>query len=303
MKHRLLFSSLVCSGLSIGFVQNVTAAENSTQNQDTFRLRDAVSTLVLESDKAKGASLSFSNNHLMSDGSAWNSKGALGCLVDISNADASAKTLMIPAVSWNVSKAASSEGKDVEELKLNYLISRKLATGGSSSGFWRIGINPYYLTDFSFEDQIYGAEASAEFVGKPFGGSIYVGDFMNVRAAKPEEKVVQYQLRFVPRINYSVTGKGGVHTARVEGDDWFCAGGLTSLGLRFSRDIPVELGVSYEYMEVLSGKATNVHLFSPSGKWLFDNRNVALTLTYSKGKTIDTAQKVDLLTLALELKH
>ncbi|NTU53195.1 MAG: hypothetical protein HGA97_05740 [Chlorobiaceae bacterium] len=261
----------------------------------------------MESDKAKGATVSFSQNRLQENGTTWNTKGAFGYRIAIARLSpepgGSAKTVMIPAVTWNVSKLAGYAGNDIEELKFNLSLSTKVSPACQHSCLWVIGMSPYYLTDFSFEDEIYGIAASAEYIGKPFGSALYLGGFTNIKPARPGEGV-QYQLKLVPKLDYSVTGKGGIHTSRVPGDDWFCMGGSTSLDFRFSTEVPLQFGVTCEYMGVLSGKASNVHLFTPSGMlWLDHDKNIALKFSYSKGKTLQTARKVDLLTLGVELKH
>jgi hypothetical protein len=205
---------------------------------------------------------------------------------------------MTPAVSWNVSTTAGSSN-NVEELEYNLPATFVISPGSTKSALWYLTARPFYLTDFSFADEIYGAEASAEFTGYVLGSSLYLGSFMDI-----PNTGLQYQLRIVPKFDYSVTKKGGIHTTREPGDDWFRAGGLTSLDISFSKDLPFVLGVSYEYKGVISGNGSNVHLFTTSGTWwLENNKNLALKFNYSKGQSIETAQKVDLITLGLELKN
>lgn len=279
----------------------VAGKANETEG---FRLRDNVANLNVELSSAKGASLSFSRNRLKEDGSTWTTSGAAGYRMTIdrsglSGEGTSSKTVLIPAISWSVSKAAGSAIGDVEELAFSLPLNYIISPGHERSSLWVLGLRPYYTTDFSFEDQIYGAEVSAEYTGYVPGSSIYLGGLVTIPGTG-----MQYQLRFVPKIDYSVTGKGGVHTTRESGDDWFCAGGLASFDLYVSSTLPLALGVSYEFRSVLSGRNSNIHLLRPSGTlWLDRLKNVALNLSYSKGKTIQTAQDIDLMTLGFEWKY
>ena len=267
-------------------------ASSSTGNG--FCLRDNVSNISVKPNDAKGATLSFSQDRIKNNGNTWNSTGVLGYRVDINPYT----SWLIPAVSWNVSRTAGSPDKNVEELEFSLPVTLKQPLYTNDPALLSLTARPYYLTDFSFADEIYGVEASAEFIGRLFGPQgLYLGGYYNPNQNEP----IQYQLRAVPKIDYSVTQKGGDHTVRQPGDDWFRAGGMTSLDILFNNIF--EVSVSYEYRGVVSGNGLNVHLFTSSGKyWLDPNKNVAIKLGYSKGQSLETAQNVDLLTLSFEWK-
>jgi len=279
----------------------VAGKESDTEG---FRVRDNVASLNVELANTKGATLSFSRNRLKENGTSWNTAGAVGYRTTIdrtvsSSDGGSSKTVIIPAISWMVSKAGGAPAVDVEELSFSLPLYLIVNPGYDRSSLWMLGLRPYCTTDFSFSDRIYGAEASAEFTGYVPGTSLYLGGYVTIPGTR-----TQYQLRFVPKIDYSVTGEGGIHTTRHPGDDWLTIGGLTSFDVLVSPHLPLALGVTYEFRSVLDGKGSNVHLFSPMGiLWLDNLRNVALTLGYSKGKTLQTAQDIDLMMLGFQWKY
>ncbi len=274
-----------------------------------FQLRSSVNELGYQEGRSrdrvlagvKGATISFSDNRLKSNGVAWSSQGALG--YSVGQISRFPEAVVIPAVRWSVNRsgAGSVNGTtDIEELEFTVPVSCYLYTGsgGSGTSLWVMKLRPWYLTDFSFDDELYGGEISSEYVGNLFGSPLVLGGFQQLSGT------LSYQLRLVPKLAYSVTSRGGEHTARKPGDDWLNAGGLASFDLSLSPQVPFAAGVSYEFLQGLAGKATDVHLFGVSGTlWLDTNRRTALKLSYQQGKSLVTAAKVDLVTLGMEIRQ
>jgi hypothetical protein len=168
-----------------------------------------------------------------------------------------------------------------------------------SSALWVFQAKPYFQTDFSFQDEIYGASASAEFVGGVFGSQLYIGGFQNLGPSG-----LQYQLRVIPKLDYSVTERGGPYTDRKPGDDWFRLGGTFSLDLRLGGESfnPLDFGVSYSLLQTVSGSGGYSGLFKTHVTW-WVSENIGPSLEYTKGETPVADKPIDLLALTLELKY
>jgi hypothetical protein len=105
-------------------------------------------------------------------------------------------------------------------------------------------------------------------------------------------------------MDYSVTERGGIHTTRKEGDDWFRAGGLGSFDLRLGLKTfqSLDAGVSYELLQAVSGSGGHSYLFKTHCTlWLVENAGA--TVEYSKGDTPVSDKAIDLLTFGLEFKY
>jgi hypothetical protein len=158
---------------------------------------------------------------------------------------------------------------------------------------------PYFNTDFSFRHEIYGLEASTEFVGSLFGSRVVVlGGFQNIGNSG-----IQYQLRVLPKLDYSVTEQTGIHTSRKDDDDWVRVGGLASFDIRLGAAsyTPLDFGVSYQLLQSLSGTGGYSSLFKAHATWWL-SENIGLMLEYAEGETPVADKDVDLTTLGVQLK-
>jgi hypothetical protein len=258
---------------------------------NAYRLRGSFADLGLsDMTKAKGATLGYASNRLPNGKNSWNSEGAFGYAVPIVHGE------FIPAFAWKVNKVEGvAAAQNCEDLNISLPLISK-----SDDRRVIAQLKPYFQTDFAFAYKIFGSEASVEYVGKIPGtdlglcGYYYGGDAW------------RYQIRLIPKVDYSSTTEAGVHTTRKKGDGWFRAGGLASLDLQFleKRSPLFTVGAAYDFLQRWSGNGINGHEFSAYGTWYVDQKkSVGLTLKYSRGKTVVSAANVDLLTLGLELKH
>ena len=241
----------------------------------------------------RGATIGFSNNRLTKGDGAWNTQGALGLPVFL-QLDSRTSAELTPYVEWTLNEVEGKNEDNVEELTFGLPVIGRFHPPVDYSALWKLRADPYFQTDFSGGHQIYGSDATLEYVGKVLGGPIYMGGFQNITKGSS----LQYQLRVIPELDYSVTEEGGEHTTRLEGDDWFRAGGTVSLDFRTG---DIEVGASYRFLETLSGSGDYSDLFSAHASvWL--SKNAGITLEYTKGDTPVANQKIDLITLGLELK-
>jgi hypothetical protein len=268
----------------------------------------------------KGATFGFSDNFLLDGNGAWNSEGVLDYPIKFyrqGNRPGQSFELQVgPATEWKLAETQEKNNKDVQELNFSFPLTlfvspgrekmkgtyeENMAAAGNTifSQLWVIQSKPYFQTDFSFQHEIYGAEASAEFVGGLFGGLLYLGGFHNMGASG-----LQYQLRAIPKLDYSATERGGTYTTRKPGDDWFRVGGLLSLDFRLGGKSfnPLDVGVSYQFMDTLSGSGDFADLIKAHATWWL-SENAGLTLEYSKGDTPVAMKQIDLVTLGLEFKY
>ena len=284
-----------------------------------IRLRKSGSELAKNSSNAKGALIGFSDNRLINGGGAWNTQGALGYPVKFFFQHGQGKSTefeITPVFGWNLAEAEGTAEYEVNELDFSLPVIVYISPGGnkmtgtyeenisaaSDRGFsrlWIVRARPYFQTDFDFRHEIYGIEASAEYVGYLFGSKLYFGGFENIASSG-----LQYQLRIIPRVDYSETAKGGIHTTRQEGDDWFRLGGQVALDFRIGEEYfnSLDIGTSYQFFEALSGQGGYSDLFNTYATWWL-SENAGMTLEYSKGNTPVAAQKIDLVILGLEFKY
>jgi hypothetical protein len=289
--------------------------ESKVESLGPVMLRKSAADLTKSLSNAKGATLAYSRNDLKGGDGALNSQGVLdyptmwnlyqggyGRSIEMGFDFAS---------EWNVAQVQEDRKKDLEELTFStpitfyvspgaWLTRRGADADGASSSLLLIQGKPYFQTDFGFRHEIYGVEATAEFVGNLFGSRVLaLGGFQNTGLWG-----FQYQWRLIPKLDYSVTERGGIHTTRKEGDDWFRLGGTASLDLRLGLQTfnALDAGVSYQFLETVSGSGGYSHLFKAyTTLWLIEN--AGLTLEYSKGDTPVANKPIDLITLGLEFKY
>lgn len=305
-------------------ITGVTVAEPLGENGDKgslgpIRLRKSGSELAKALRNAKGTSIGFSDNRVSNGGGAWNTQGALGYPVKFFFQHGPGKSTefeITPMFGWNLAEAEGKAEYEVNELDFSLPVivyispGRNKMTGtyeenisaAGDHGFsrlWIVTAKPYFQTDFGFRHEIYGIEASAEYVGYLFGSKLYFGGFQNIASSG-----LQYQLRVIPRVDYSETAKGGIHTTRQEGDDWFRLGGQVALDFRIGEAYfnSLDIGTSYQFFEALSGQGGYSDLFNTYATWWL-SENAGMTLEYSKGNTPVAAQKIDLVILGLEFKY
>jgi hypothetical protein len=262
--------------------------------------------------KVKGATLSYSRNALKSGSGALNSEGILDYPTkwDLwqGKEGRSIELGVDAAAEWKVSQTQGDPTKDVEELTFSTPLTFYISPGASpkpnadtaTSRLVLVQAKPYFQTDFGFRHEIYGVQASAEFIGNLFGQSfLRLGDYQDTGIG-----TLQYQARLVPKLDCSATERGGIHTTRQEGDDWCRVGGLGSFDLRLGLKTfqALDAGVSYQLLQAVSGSGGYSYLFKTHCTlWLIEN--VGATIEYSKGDTPISDKPVDLLSFGLEFKY
>lgn len=269
-----------------------------------LRLRKNLAEAQKDLTEAKGATVGFSDNFLIGGDAALNSEGSLDYPIEWKHQGAAGSgqsiTLEVgPATEWKLAQVQGNNTKDVQELNFSLPITAYISPGTQSSALWIVQSKPYLQTDFIFQHEIYGVEASTEYVGWVFGNAVYLGGFMDIGTSG-----LQYQLRVIPKLDYSATEHGGRYTTRKPGDDWVRTGGTVSLDFRLGGKgfNPLDAGISYQFMDTLSGSGDFSHLFKTHATlWL--SENTGLTLEYSEGDTPVAAKQIDLLTLGLEFKY
>jgi hypothetical protein len=269
-----------------------------------FRLRKNSAELAKDVKDAKGATLGFTNDRLSEGNGAWNTQGILNYPIGFRREGGAGTGESItleagPAIEWKLAEVQGNSKKDVQELGFNVPTTIYLTPGSDVPALWVMQGKPYFQTDFSGGYRIYGFEASAEYVGALFGSPLGVGGFENIPGSN-----MQYQLRTIPKIDYSETERAGKYTTRKVGDDWFRIGGMVSLDLRLGGKNfnPLEIGVAYQLLETVSGSGGFSDLFVAHGTW-WVSANTAITLEYSKGDTPVADKAIDLITLGLEFKY
>ncbi len=285
-----------------------------------------------ETDKplseANGAKIGFTNNRLLPGNGAWNSEGAVIYPIvrewDLKGESASPNgssllAELAPAISWQLAETQEQTSKDIQDFKFSLPMTfsyvppavRNEGAFDPTAPHERRGmtivsqIEPYYDTDFSFHQRIWGSSASIEYVG-PLG-PLYLGGFVGLWNTDTESTnigaLLMYRLRIKPMLDYSVTDRGGDHTSRQEGDDWFRLGGEASFDLRFGgKKNPLDVGVSYRFMETTRGHGGFSDLIKAHATW-WVSQYIGLTLEYQKGQTPVSDKDIDLITLGLELKY
>lgn len=280
-----------------------------------FMLRKSTANLFNNLSDASGATLSYSKNGLKDGSGAFNSDGVLDYPTNWNlyqgGHGRSLEMGLDFATQWHIAQVQEDRSKDVEELTFSTPLTLYLSPGmwtrngvsnvdAASSGLLIIQGKPYFQTDFGFRYEIYGVEATAEFVGSVLGSqSIYLGGYHNIGSSG-----LQYQLRLIPQLDYSVTERGGIHTTRKEGDDWFRLGGTGSFDFRLGLFTfkTLDAGVSYHFLQAVSGSGGYSKLFKAHiTLWLIEN--VGATIEYSKGDTPVADKPINLITFGLEFKY
>jgi hypothetical protein len=283
-----------------------------------LRLRKYDADLMKVLSDAKGATIGFSDNRFIKGHGAWNTAGALGYPVTFFSQGSSAqstKLVVMPVIGWNLAEAEGGAGNKLDELRFSLPLTvwrspggkkmtgtydENMAEAGDSiySSLWMLIAKPYIQTDFSFQYEIYGIEASAEYVGGVFGSRLYAGGYQDIGNSG-----LQYQMRVVPKVDYGITARGGEQTSRQSGDNWLRLGGLLSLDFRLGSLSfnPLDIGVSYDFLKNLDSAAYSDVFRTHATWWL--SENAGMTLEYSKGETPVAIKKIDLMTLGLELKY
>lgn len=278
-------------------------------------LRNSTLDIAKSQSDAKGATLTYSKSDLSSGSGVLNSAGVLDypTMWNIYQKQ-NGKSLEMGldfASQWNVVQVQNDRKKEVEELTFTTPFTIYYSPGVSqsdvsnnydsaSSRLLIFQAKPYFQTDFGFRHEIYGVEATGEYVGNLFGSRVmYLGGFQNTGFEN-----LQYQLRFIPKLDYSVTERGGIHTTRKVGDDWLRLGTVNSFDLRLGLQTfnAVDVGISYQFLQAVMGSGGYSKLLKAhTTLWLIEN--VGLTFEYSNGTTPVANKPIDLLSLGLELKY
>lgn len=291
----------------------------TTRIYGPVQLRKTIADLRLPLKDAKGVTVGYSDNRLVDGAGAWNTQGVLGYPITLytqKKPGQSTEFELLPAINWKIASVEGLSGSDIEELGFsvpitlflspggkrysdNYEKNVVAAAGGILSRLWVINARPYLQTDFSLRHLIYGVEASTEYIGGVFGSGLYVGGYQNTGI-----NGLQYQLRIVPKIDFSTTAQTGRFTTRNEGDDLFRIGGLLACELRLTGTSYTSLnfGTTYEVFRSLNNTIEDTELLRTYATlWL--NENVGMTFEYSKGETPVSLKEIDLLSLGLEFKY
>jgi len=282
-------------------------------------LRKSEADLLKPLKCAKGITIGFSDNRLVNGHGAWNTQGVLGYPLKYysqGGPGASTEFALSPVINWKLVEIEGVNSNDLQELGFSLPFTLFKSPGGRKrtgtyeeniaaakgdilSALWIFDATPYFQTDFEFLHKIYGFEASCEYVGGVFGSNFYMGGFQNTGSSG-----VQYQLRIVPKIDYSFTQRDGKFTTRQKGDDFFRAGGMASLDFRLGEAEfnALDIGASYHFFESFGHSSEYSDLFrSYVTCWL--SENTGMTLEYSKGETPVSLKNIDLITLGLEFKY
>lgn len=266
-----------------------------------IQLRKTADELAKDLKDSKGATVGFADNRLLDGDGAWNTEGILYYPIWYARQGDPGESFEVkfgPSAAWKIAETEDVGGKDIEELTLSLPGIMYISPGAEYSSLWVAQGMPYFQTDFSGGHEIYGLELNAEYVGLVFGSDLYLGGYQNFS----EGSSWQYQLRLVPKLDYSATEEAGVHTSRTEGDDWLRIGGMVSLDLRIGSDASsFVVGAAYQCMETLDGDGGYSDLFKAYATWWL-SPNAGLTLEYANGETPVADKEIDMLTLGLELK-
>lgn len=273
--------------------------------------------------EAKGATLAFADNFLLDGNGAWNSEGLLfypvrwDSLFDFATPGRSLALELGPSVNWKLAETEESGQNDAQELTFSLPLLAYFSPGHEKmvhskvenlaaarehgySRLWVLQAKPYFNTDFRFRHRIFGTELSAEYVGTLFGNkNLYMGSYHNLSGSSS----IQYQVRLIPKFDYSATDRGGPRTSRQEGDDWSRIGGLASLDFRLGGGLgnPFDIGASIEILETLSGSGGYSKLVKYYGTWWL-SENLGLTAEYSEGDTPIAQKEIEQVTLGLEFR-
>ncbi|NTW70412.1 MAG: hypothetical protein HGB23_11330 [Chlorobiaceae bacterium] len=253
----------------------------------------------------KTATFELSKDNLNSGRAAWKTEGLIGYYYHVDDNHGNERASVdwkigFPVVAWKLDKKQGvPSDTNIDELQFSLPINVIVAPKTQHSSLWVLQARPYYQTDFAFGYTIFGGELLVEPTGRVPGLPLYVGGYQNIWPNYD----VQYQLRMIPKLDYSVTNRSGAHTTRAVGDDWVRAGGMASLYLRLGGSVP-DVGVSFETLQNVQGNSKIFNLFKADATfWLNNNKSVSLKGTYYKGTTLEAGQKIDSVTFGLGVRY
>jgi hypothetical protein len=84
---------------------------------------------------------------------------------------------------------------------------------------------PYYQTSFIGSYSIFGLGASLEYVGAMGPLPFQLGGYYHLPTDLLSLRNMLYQLRVIPKLDFSNTAQSGLYTSRSTGDDWLRLGG------------------------------------------------------------------------------
>ena len=263
--------------------------------KNNILIRSSISQLNSSSDNAQGASIGLTNNNLIGGHAAWNSSGAIGIPQTVDD------WTIIPNVGWDIAQTQGvSSSKNTEAIDISLSVYKNLHMGEEYVSMWVLQARPYFQTDFAFGYEIYGGEISAEYIGNLFSASsIFFGGYHRLNSSP---SLLRYQLRVIPKIDWSTASKIDIHTTRELDDAWLRMGWLASLDIRIN-DV-VDVGSSFETLQKLSGNTGCANLFSSYLTYRpTDSSNFGITLKYEKGRTVQAMVQKDMLSLGIDIKY
>lgn len=266
-----------------------------------FKLRKNKDELTKsELSKVKGVSISYLADHNAGDADTLSSEGVLYYPFNwATGTGPSTMSLVVgPAVAWQVTDTDDAK-TGVQDVTFSAATTYHIEPKSDRSALWNISGSPYFQTDLAGGHEIYGAEASVEFVGwltRNANDLLFLGDYSPVRIISG----LDYQLRLIPQVDYSVTEKTGEFSKRTKDDDWFRVGARSSFDLRLPA-YKVEIGAFFAFLDALGGEGGYSDKYTLRASWSI-NDNVALALEKTKGETPVSDKEIDTTTLGLEAK-
>lgn len=304
-----------------------TSAGPFRLRRSTASIRDGFEDIVTSGPdpaihNAKGATISFSDNRLEDSSGAWNSEGAiyLPIILTANTRGTSTHIGVLPSVSWNLQEIQEAGKENIDEL--NFALPLYYDYGGGKTGsFFNAVLEPYYQTDTHFDGEIWGSTLAISYIGEiPFLNDPFAPPSELGQGARTKFKLNRwsgignssgYKVRLSGLVDYSETHQTSPYSPRQEGDDWFRVGLDTGIDIGlFRKDedgaafekAPLVLGVSYKFLDTLSGDGGYSDLFSANLTWWMSDYT-GLTLEYQKGDTPVANELIDLITLGLEFRY
>lgn len=308
-----------------------TSAGPFRLRRSTASIRDGFEDIITSGPdpaigSAKGAKISFSDNRLEDTSGAWNSEGALYLpIIHTANTRSTSTHIgVLPSVSWNLQEIQKVGTENINELKFALPLYFDYG-GGTTASYFNAVLEPYYQTDTHFDGAIWGSTLAVSYIGEipflndPFGPS--ASEFgQEWGGTRTKFKLNRwsgignssgYKVRLSGLLDYSETHQTSPYSKRQEGDDWFRVGLDTGIDIGlFRKDedgavfekAPLVLGVSYKFLDTLSGDGGYSDLFSANLTWWMSDYT-GLTLEYQKGETPVADELIDLITLGLEFRY
>ncbi len=221
----------------------VAGTENSF---GPFRLRRSVDELRQSEKDAKGATVGYSQNFLVPNGGTFNTTGILSYPITLArNLDShgvegrSITGLLGPAIDWQVNQTQfSANSTQALTFSLPTIVrfspgSRRIYEdpeeyfneGQKLSSLFVGTFLPYYQTSFIGSYSIFGLGASLEYVGTVGPLPFQLGGYYHLPTDLLPLRNMLYQLRVIPKLDFSNTAQSGLYTSRSTGDDWLRLGG------------------------------------------------------------------------------